>query len=46
MGRKRLGYRNLILDSYEQAKRDGYAKSWVHTCYIDKRSSAELQVSI
>ena len=43
--RRRLGYRK-ILDSCEQAKRDGYEWLWVDTCCIDKRSSAELSEAI
>ena len=43
--RRRDGYRK-ILDSCEQAKRDGYAWLWIDTCCIDKRSSAELSEAI
>ncbi|KAL4064877.1 heterokaryon incompatibility protein-domain-containing protein [Scleroderma yunnanense] len=43
--RRRSGYRK-ILDSCEQAKRDGYKWLWVDTCCIDKRSSAELSEAI
>ena len=43
--RQRDGYRK-ILDSCEQAKKDGYEWLWVDTCCIDKRSSAELSEAI
>ena len=43
--RQREGYRK-ILDSCEQAKKDGYEWLWVDTCCIDKRSSAELSEAI
>ena len=43
--RQRRGYRK-ILDTCEQAKRDGYAWLWVDTCCIDKRSSAELSEAV
>ena len=43
--RQRNGYRK-ILDSCEQARRDGYEWLWVDTCCIDKRSSAELSEAI
>ena len=43
--RQRLGYKK-ILDSCEQAQKDGYAWLWVDTCCIDKRSSAELSEAI
>ena len=43
--RKRLGYKK-IMDSCEQAKKDGYTWLWVDTCCIDKRSSAELSEAI
>ncbi|KAL4082132.1 heterokaryon incompatibility protein-domain-containing protein [Scleroderma yunnanense] len=43
--RQRDGYRK-ILDSCEQAKRDGYEWLWADTCCIDKRSSAELSEAI
>ena len=43
--RQRRGYRK-ILDTCEQAKRDGYEWVWVDTCCIDKRSSAELSEAI
>ncbi|KAL4078706.1 heterokaryon incompatibility protein-domain-containing protein [Scleroderma yunnanense] len=43
--RQRDGYRKL-LNSCEQAKRDGYEWLWVDTCCIDKRSSAELSEAI
>jgi len=39
------GYRK-ILDSCNQAKKDGYQWLWVDTCCIDKRSSAELSEAI
>ena len=43
--RGRLGYKK-ILDTCEQAKRDGYKWVWVDTCCIDTRSSAELSEAI
>ena len=43
--RHRGGYRK-ILESCEQAKKDGYRWLWVDTCCIDKRSSAELSEAI
>ena len=43
--RRRLGYKK-ILDTCEQAGRDGYEWIWVDTCCIDKRSSAELSEAI
>ncbi|KIM54616.1 hypothetical protein SCLCIDRAFT_57700, partial [Scleroderma citrinum Foug A] len=43
--RRRDGYRK-ILQSCEQAKKDGYEWLWVDTCCIDKRSSAELSEAI
>ena len=43
--RQRDGYRK-ILNSCEQAKKDEYEWLWVDTCYIDKRSSAELSEAI
>ncbi|KAL4071630.1 heterokaryon incompatibility protein-domain-containing protein [Scleroderma yunnanense] len=43
--RQRNGYRK-ILDSCEQAKKDGCEWLWVDTCCIDKRSSAELSEAI
>ena len=43
--RQRDGYRK-ILQSCEQAKKDGYEWLWVDTCCIDKRSSAELSEAI
>ena len=43
--RERPGYKK-ILDSCEQAKKDGYAWLWVDTCCIDKRSSADLSEAI
>jgi len=39
------GYRK-ILQSCEQAKKDGYEWLWVDTCCIDKGSSAELSEAI
>jgi len=33
-----------ILQSCEQAQKDGYEWLWVDTCCIDKRSSAELSI--
>ncbi|KIM66753.1 hypothetical protein SCLCIDRAFT_62188, partial [Scleroderma citrinum Foug A] len=42
---RRGGYRK-ILDSCEQARKDGYRWLWVDTCCIDKRSSAELSEAI
>ena len=43
--RQRDGYRK-ILQSCEQAKKDGFKWLWVDTCCIDKRSSAELSEAI
>jgi len=43
--RQRAGYRK-ILDSCEQAQKDGYERLWVDTYCIDKRSSAELSEAI
>ncbi|KIM62439.1 hypothetical protein SCLCIDRAFT_59898, partial [Scleroderma citrinum Foug A] len=43
--RRRDGYRK-ILQSCEQAKKDGYKWLWADTCCIDKRSSAELSEAI
>ena len=43
--RRRDGYLK-ILQSCEQAKKDGYKWLWVDTCCIDKRSSAELSEAI
>ena len=43
--RQRLGYKK-ILNTCEQAQRDGYEWAWVDTCCIDKRSSAELSEAI
>jgi len=43
--RQREGYRK-ILQSCEQAKKDGYKWLWIDTCCIDKRSSAELSEAI
>jgi len=43
--RHRDGYRK-ILQSCEQAKKDGYRWLWIDTCCIDKRSSAELSEAI
>ncbi|KIM55502.1 hypothetical protein SCLCIDRAFT_296321 [Scleroderma citrinum Foug A] len=43
--RQRDGYRK-ILQSCEQAMKDGYKWLWIDTCCIDKRSSAELSEAI
>ena len=43
--RRRDGYRK-ILQSCEQAQKDGYQWLWVDTCCIDKQSSAELSEAI
>ena len=43
--RQRPGYQKII-DSCEQAKKDGYERLWIDTCCIDKRSSAELSEAI
>ena len=43
--RGRRGYKK-ILDTCEQAKKDGYEWAWIDTCCIDKRSSAELSEAI
>ena len=43
--RQRLGYKK-ILNTCEQAQRDGYDWVWVDTCCIDKRSSADLSEAI
>ena len=43
--RQRDGYRK-ILQSCEQAQKDGYEWLWVDTCCIDKRSSSELSEAI
>ena len=43
--RQHDGYRK-ILQSCEQAQKDGYEWLWVDTCCIDKRSSAELSEAI
>ena len=43
--RGRLGYKKIV-DTCKQAKQDGYEWTWVDTCCIDKRSSAELSESI
>ena len=43
--RGRLGYKKL-LDTCQQAKKDGYKWVWVDTCCVDKRSSAELSEAI
>jgi len=43
--RQRDGYRK-ILQSCNQAQKDGYEWLWVDTCCIDKRSSAELSEAI
>ena len=42
---RRDGYRK-ILQSCKQAKQDQYEWLWVDTCFIDKRSSAELSEAI
>ncbi|KAI6143511.1 heterokaryon incompatibility protein-domain-containing protein, partial [Pisolithus thermaeus] len=43
--KKRLGYHKII-ESCEQAAKDGYKWLWIDTCCIDKRSSAELSEAI
>ena len=43
--RQRDGYRK-ILQSCEQAKKDGYKWLWIDACCIDKQSSAELSEAI
>ncbi|KAL4072833.1 heterokaryon incompatibility protein-domain-containing protein [Scleroderma yunnanense] len=43
--RLRGGYQK-ILNSCDQAQRDGYRFLWIDTCCIDKRSSAELSEAI
>ena len=43
--RQRGGYQKII-QSCEQAQKDGYEQLWVDTCCIDKRSSAELSEAI
>ena len=43
--RQRNGYQK-ILQTCEQAKKDGYKWLWADTCCIDKRSSAELSEAI
>ena len=43
--RDRLGYKKIV-DTCQQAKRDGYEWVWVDTSCIDKRSSAELSEAI
>jgi len=43
--RRRDGYQK-ILQSCEQAQKDGYEWLWADTCCIDKRSSAELSEAI
>ena len=43
--RGRLGYKKIV-DTCEQAEKDGYEWVWVDTCCIDKRSSAELSEAI
>ena len=43
--RDRQGYKK-ILNTCQQAKRDGYQWVWADTCCIDKRSSAELSEAI
>lgn len=41
----KAGYKKII-QTCEQAKKDGYQYVWIDTCLIDKRSSAELSESI
>ena len=43
--RSRQGYKKIV-ETCEQAKRDGYEWLWIDTCCIDKRSSAELSEAI
>ncbi|KAI5988502.1 heterokaryon incompatibility protein-domain-containing protein, partial [Pisolithus marmoratus] len=43
--RKRYGYQKII-NSCEQAMKDGYKWLWIDTCCIDKRSSSELSEAI
>ncbi|KAI5997525.1 heterokaryon incompatibility protein-domain-containing protein, partial [Pisolithus albus] len=43
--RNRSGYQKII-KSCEQTKKDGYDWLWIDTCFIDKRSSAELSEAI
>ena len=43
--RDRLGYKKIV-DTCNQAKKDGYEWVWIDTCCIDKRSSAELSEAI
>ena len=43
--RGRLGYKKIV-DTCNQAKRDGYEWVWIDTCCIDKRSSTELSEAI
>ena len=43
--RRRLGYKKIV-DTCNQAKKDGYKWMWIDTCCIDKRSSAELSEAI
>ncbi|KIM52946.1 hypothetical protein SCLCIDRAFT_32280 [Scleroderma citrinum Foug A] len=41
-----VDYDEMILQSCEQARANGYEWLWVDTCCIDKRSSAELSEAI
>ncbi|KIM53476.1 hypothetical protein SCLCIDRAFT_138925, partial [Scleroderma citrinum Foug A] len=43
--RRRDGYQKIV-QSCEQARKDGYEWLWVDTCCIDKRSSTELSEDI
>ena len=43
--RGRQGYKKIV-DTCNQAKRDGYGWLWIDTCCIDKQSSAELSEAI
>ena len=43
--RDRLGYKKIV-DTCQQAQKDGCEWMWVDTCCIDKRSSAELSEAI
>ena len=43
--RRRDGYQKIV-QSCEQARKDGYEWLWVDTCCIDKRSSTELSEAI
>lgn len=44
-GREKKGY-NKILNCCSQALKDGFKYTWIDTCCIDKRSSAELSEAI